>query len=187
MGAAWAFEHGGDGGGVHAVGGFAVDGEDDVAGADAGFVGGGAFEGVEDDDLGLAVWGGLRLDGHADAVVLAVLVFAHLGEGLGIVEVGVGIEDVEHAGDGAVVDGLVGLVGVEVLGVVLLDEGVDVGEGVEGVAQGGLVGGGLGGDLLVDEGAEDGAGGEKEGDGEECATSAGSHRLWITSKGENGA
>ena len=36
--------------------------------------------------------------------------------------------------------------------------------------------GGLGGDLLVDERTEDGAGGEKEGDGEECATGTGSHR-----------
>ncbi len=65
---------------------------------------------------------GLGLDGHADAVVLAVLVLAHLGEGLGVVEVGVGVEDVEHARDGAVVDGLVGLVGGHRLGVVLLDE-----------------------------------------------------------------
>ena len=74
----------------------------------------------------------LRLDGHADAVVAAVLVFAHLGEGLGVVEVGVGIQGVEHARDGAVVDGLVGLVRVELLGVVLLDDGVDVGEGSAG-------------------------------------------------------
>ena len=162
-----AFEEGGDGGGVHAVGGFAVDGEDHVAGPDAGLEGGSAFKGIEDDDLGLAVGGGLRLDGHADAVVLAVLVFAHLGVGLGVVEVGVRVEDVQHARDGAVVDGLVGLVGVHGLGVVLLDERVDVGEGVERVAQGGLVAGGLGGDLLVDERAEDGAGGEKECGGEE--------------------
>ena len=81
----------------------------------------------------------LRLDGHADAVVLAVLVFAHLREGLWIVEVGVGIEDVEHGRDGAVVDGFVGLVGGELFGVVLLDDGVDVGEAVERVAKGGLV------------------------------------------------
>ena len=99
-----------------------------------------AFEGGEDDDLGGAVFVGLGLDAHADAVVLAVLVFAHLGEGLGVIEVGVGVQGVEHARDGAVVDGLVGLVGVQLVGVVLLDDGVDVGEGPEAVAQGGLVG-----------------------------------------------
>ena len=130
------FEHGGDGGGVHAFGGLAVDGEDDVAGPDAGFVGRACLQ----RGRGRRSWFvRLRLDRHADAVVLAVLVFAHLREGLGVVEVGVGIEHVEHAGDGAVVDGLVDLVGVEVLGVVLLDDGVDIGEGVQGVAQGGLV------------------------------------------------
>jgi len=51
-----------------------------------------------------------------------VLVLAHLGVGFWIVEIGVGVEDVKHAGDGAIVDGLVGLVGVERLGVVLLDQ-----------------------------------------------------------------
>ena len=151
VGAACAFEHGGYAGGVHAFGGFAVDGENLVAWADAGFIGGGAFEGVEDYYFGFAAGGGLWLDGHANAVVLAVLVLAHLGEGFGVVEVGVWIKDVEHAGDGTVVDGFVGLVGVEGLGVVLLDEGVDIGEGVERVAEGGLIAGRLGGDFLVDK------------------------------------
>jgi len=139
VGAACSFEEGGDCGGVHTLGGFAVDGENLVAGTNAGFVGGCSFEGIEDDDLGFAVGRGLGLNGHADAVVFAVLVLAHLSEGLGVVKVRVGIEDVEHAGDGAVVDGLVGLVGIEGLGVVLLDERVDVGERVERVAQSGLI------------------------------------------------
>ena len=60
-----------------------------------------------------------------------MLVFAHLGEGLGIEEVGVGIEGVEHTRNRAAVDGLINLVGVEVFGVVLLDDGIDVGEGVQ--------------------------------------------------------
>ena len=45
VGALGALEHGGDGGGVEAIGGLAVDGEDDVAGADAGLEGGRALEG----------------------------------------------------------------------------------------------------------------------------------------------
>ncbi len=136
VGSAGAFEEVGDGGRVHAFGRLAVDGEDLVAGADAGLIRGRAFEGVEDDDLGFTVGGGLGLDGHANAVIFAVLVFAHLGEGLWIVEVGVWIEDVEHARDGSVVDGLVGLIGVERFGVVLFDQGVDAGEGMERVAEG---------------------------------------------------
>ena len=179
VGAARAFEHVGNGGGVEAFCGLAIDGHDDVAGANAGPVGGGALEGREDDDVDDAGFVGLGLDGHADAVVLAVLVFAHLGEGLWVVEVGVGVEDVEHPGDSAVVDGAVDFIGVEGLGVVLLDEGVDVGELVEGVAQGGFVGGGLGGDLLVDERADEGAGGQEKGDGEESATGTGGHLLGL--------
>jgi len=186
MSAACAFEHGGHACGVHAFGGFAVDGENLVAGADAGFIGRGTFEGIEDDDFGFAAGGGLRLDGHADTIVLAVLILAHLSEGLGIVEVGVGIENVKHAGNGAVVDGLIGFVGVEGLGVVLLDKRVDVGKGVEGVAEGGLIAGGLGGDLLINEGADDGAGGKKNSGREESAVRAGSHGLGYTSN-RNGA
>jgi len=82
-----AFEERGDCGGVHTLGGFAVDGENLIAGTNTGFEGRSSLEGVEDDDLGFAVRRRLRLDGHADAVVLAVLIFAHLGEGFGIVKV----------------------------------------------------------------------------------------------------
>ena len=163
MRSAGTFEEPSDGSRVHAIGGFAIDGENLVARPDAGLIGRGPFKGIEDDDLGLAaaVAGGLGLDGHADAVVLAVLVLTHLRVGLGVVEVGVGVKNVEHAGDGTVVDGLVGLVGVHRLGVVLLDEGVDVGEGAKIVAQSGLIAGGLGGNLLIDERAENCAGGER--------------------------
>jgi len=177
VGAARSFEQTGDGGGVHAFSGFTVNGDDFIAGADAGFIRWSSFEGIEDDDLNLAAGGWLGLNGHADAVVLAVLVLAHLGKSFGVVEVRMGIEDVKHAWNRAIVDSLVGLVRVEGFCVVLLDQGIDVGEGVEGVAQGGLITSGLGGNLLVDEGADDGAGCQKDGSGEECATSAGSHGL----------
>lgn len=159
--AARSFEKGGDAGRIHAFRGFAVDGENLVARPDTGFIGRGSFKGIEDDDLGLAIAGGLRLDGHADAVVLAVLLLTHLRVGFRVVEVGVRVKDMEHAGDGPVVNRLVGLVGVQRLGVVLFDERVDIREGMEGISEGGLVAGGLSSDLLIDQRAEDGAGGEK--------------------------
>ena len=80
----------------------------------AGLVGGRPGEGINHDDFIVA-----RADGHAHAVVLAALVFAHQRVGLGIEEIGVRIERVQHAGNRAVVDGLVR---VHRLGVVVLDE-----------------------------------------------------------------
>src|ERR1700737_1305649 len=104
MGATRTFEERGYAGSVHALGGFAVNGKDFITGPNAGLVGGGPFKGIEDDDLRLtvAIGDGLGLDGHADAVVLAMLIFAHLGVGFWIVEVGMRVEDVEHARDGTV-------------------------------------------------------------------------------------
>ena len=145
----------------------------------------GALKWVEDEDLHGAI-DELGLDGHADAVVAAVLVLAHLRVGLWIVEVGVRVERVEHAGDGAVVDGLVGVVGVHLLGVVGLDDGVDAGEGFEGVAQGGLIRGGLGGDLGQDEGAGDAAGDNEGCDGKDCATWVHGHLVRCPRNGEAG-
>ena len=83
---------------------------------------------------------------------MAALIFAHLGVGLGIVEIGVGVEHAQHAGDGAVVDGAVGLVAVDGLGVVLLHERVDVGKGLEAVAKLALVLRGLRADFALQEG-----------------------------------
>ncbi len=107
---------------------------------------------------------------------MAALVFAQAGVGLGIVEVRVRVEDLQHAGDGAVVDGVVGLVAGDGLGVVLLDQRVDVGEGLQAVAELALVLRGLGADAALENGAGNGTDGEKDGDGEECAAGAGSHR-----------
>ena len=176
-----AFEEGRDGGRVHAEGRLAIDGDDDIPGTEAGLVGRGALKGREDDDLGGAVLVGLGLNTHAHAVVFAVLIFAHLSEGLGIVKVGMRIQGVEHGRNGAVVDGLIRFVAGELFGVVLLDDGVDVSEVVEGVAKGVLVGGGLSGDALADQGAGDGTGSKEDGCGEKGATSAGCHGYWMTS------
>jgi hypothetical protein len=91
---------------------------------------------------------------HADAIILAALIFAKQGELAGIKEIRVRVKHPEHAGDGALVDGLVG---VDRLGVIGLDDGQDAGE----VADGGLIvvrvggGGADGGAVDASEDARD--------------------------------
>ena len=65
-------------------------------------VGRSAGEGINHDHLIVA-----RTDGHAHAVILAALVFAHQRIGFRIEEIRVRIEGVQHTGDRAVIDGLV--------------------------------------------------------------------------------
>ncbi len=113
-----------------AVGGFAVDREDLVAGVNAGAEGGRVLIGSDDVDFVV-----LLLDDHADAVVVAALVFAHAGIGLGIVEMRVRVKNLQHAGDSAIVDGVVGLVACDGLGIVLLDDRIDVSKGLQAVAE----------------------------------------------------
>ena len=98
----------------------------------AGLVSGRSGEGIDDDDFVVA-----RADGHAHAVVFAALVFAHERVGLGIKEIGVRVERMQHAGDGAVVDCLIR---IHRLGVVILDEGIDVGELLQTVFNLGVAG-----------------------------------------------
>ena len=124
------------------------------------------------DDVDLVA---LLLDDHADAVVVAALVFAHLGIGLGIVEVGVRIEHAQHAGNRAVVDGGVGLVAGDGLGVVLLHQRVHVGEGLQAVADLALVLRGLRAHLALHNAAHDRADGEEKNEAEKCPAGAGSH------------
>ena len=69
-----------------------------------------------------------------------MLLLAHLGVGLGVVEVRVRVQHPQHPWNGAVVDGQIGLVAVDGLGVVLLHHRVDVGEGLQAVAELALVG-----------------------------------------------
>ncbi len=98
----------------------------------AGLVGGRAGEGIDHDHFIVA-----RTDRHAHAVVLAALVFAHQRVGLGIEEIRVRIERVQHARNRSVIDGLVG---VHRLGVVVLDQGVNVGELLQAVLNLGVAG-----------------------------------------------
>ena len=86
------------------------------------------------------------------------------------------VEHAQHAGNRPVVDGGVGLVAVDRLGVVLLHQRVDVGEGLEAVAQLAFVGRGLGPHLALQHAAHDGADGKEENHGEQGAAGAGSHR-----------
>ena len=112
---------------------------------------------------------------------MAALVFAHLGVGLGIVEVGVRIEHAQHAGNGAVVDGGVGLVALDGLGVVLLDHRVDVGERLQAVANLALILRGLGSHLALQKRAGNRADGKKDDEAEKCPAGAGSHSAEGTS------
>ena len=139
---------------------------------DAGAEGRGILDRVDNDDLAA-----LGLDEHADAVILAVLVFLHAGVGFGVVEAGVGIEGVQHLRNGAVVDGLVGHVAGERLSVVPGHDVVDSTEGLEAVAEGGFVGSGLRTDLLAENHAAERADGKENDEGEEGAASADGHAV----------
>src|ERR1700733_5689778 len=99
---------------------------------DARLVGRGTGEGINHNHLVVA-----RTDGHAHAVVLAALVFAHQRIGFRIEEIRVRIEGVQHAGDRALIDGLVR---VHRLGVVILDKRVDVRELFQAVLDLGVAG-----------------------------------------------
>ena len=117
----------------------------------------------------------LLLDQHAHAVVAAMLVFAHLGVGLGIVEVRVRVQHAQHAGNRPVIDGQVGLVAVDRLGVVLLHQRIHVGEGFQAVAKLAFISRRLGSHLALQNAAHNGADGKKENHGKHCAAGAGSH------------
>ena len=124
-----SFQGFGDEVGCHAVCRFSVDGRDDVAGANAGAKRRRTLIGRDDIDLVV-----LLLDDHSDAVVMAALVFAHLGVSLGIVEVRVWIEYAQHTGDCPVIDCRVCFVPMNGLCVVLFYESVHIRKRLEVIA-----------------------------------------------------
>ena len=67
---------------------------------------------------------------HPHTVVVPALILPQQIEGAGVQKVGMGIERAQHARDGAVVDGTVG---VHWIGIVLLDNGKNLGEVPYGV------------------------------------------------------
>src|ERR1700682_165747 len=81
-GAFGTFEHVCNITGSEAVGGLVIDLDDYVAGANSGVIGRGADVGSHDHGVVLA-WG----NDHADAVVLAALIFAEQGELAGVKEI----------------------------------------------------------------------------------------------------
>src|SRR5579875_3779640 len=122
--------------GAHVVSGFAVNGDDDIARADAGAIGRSAGKGRNHNDFIIS-----RPDLHAHAVIFTALLLAQGGIGLRVEKVGVRVKYAQHAGDGAVIDGLVG---IDLLGVVLLDDAIDVAERAQAVANVVVVGRGRG-------------------------------------------
>ena len=115
----------GDLGAVKRVAALVVHFDQNVTGTNAGAVGGRATERMNDHGLAGA---GLRPDGHAYSVVLAMLLFAEAGEILRIEEVRVRIKGTQHARDSAFVDALVC---GQLVGVVLIDYVVNLSEGAE--------------------------------------------------------
>ena len=111
---------------AHIVRRFAVDDGNDVAWTDAGPVRGSAGKGRYHDDLVIA-----RANLHANSVILAALLLAKQGIRLRIEEIGVRVEHAKHSRDGSVVNRLVG---VDDLGIVLLDDVIDLGERAQTVA-----------------------------------------------------
>ena len=140
------FEEVGNFTGGEAVGGFFIDLYDDVTGAEASIVGGCAN--VRGHNHGMIFTRGYD---HADAVIFATLIFAEQRKLLGIKEIGMRVKHAQHAGNGALVDGLVYVDG---LGVIVLNHVEDAGE----IVHGGLVivGRGTGGtDVRSVNGSED--------------------------------
>ena len=86
------------------------------------------------------------------------------------------VENLQHAGNCAVVDDVVGLVRSDGLGVVLFDDRVDVGEGLKAVAELAFVLRRLCADAALQYGAGHSTDGEENNEGKECAAGARSHR-----------
>src|SRR6202140_4015985 len=128
--ALWSLEQVGNIGGAHVVGGLAVNAGNDVSGTNTGTVGGGTNKWSNNDNLIIA-----RPHRHAHAVILAALFFAQGGVRLGIEKIGVRIELVQHARDGAVVDRLVSVYRV---GIILLDLFIHLGKLLQAVADVGV-------------------------------------------------
>ena len=122
-----AFQELGDLPGVEAFAGFVVDFQNGVAWADSGFIRRGAEH--RSDYVGEIL---ARRYGHANAIIAALLLFLEAGVLLGIEEIRVRVEDAEHIGDRAIVDGFVG---VDRRGVIMLDDGENFGEAAVGVLE----------------------------------------------------
>ena len=157
---------------AHVVGGLAVHGGDDVARPDAGAIRGRSHKRRNHDHFVVA-----RPHRHSHAVIFPALIFAQQGIRLGIEEIRVRIEHVQHARNGPVVDGLVG---VHRLGIVLLHHVIHRGELPQAVADVGISpGSGRRIDLLPKYDPEKSAGNKNEYNQEECATRTTHHHFFL--------
>ena len=154
-------------GGAHVVGSFAVDRDNHVAGMNAGLVGRRSDEREDDDDFVVA-----RANGHAHAVVLAALFFAQQRIRLGIEEVGMRVERVQHSRDGPVVDGLVS---IDRFGVIVFHHLVNLGELLQAVLDISISAGRHHGASLREQHAQATTGYENEDDEKERTTRTTSH------------
>ena len=125
-------EHIGDFAGCHVLRGLAIDRDDHVAGMNARLVSWRTRKRKDHNNFVVA-----RSHRHAHAVVLAALVLAHQRVGLGIEEIRVWIERMQHPRDSPVVDGLVR---IDRLGIVILDNRIDVRELLQAVFDVGVAG-----------------------------------------------
>ena len=104
--------------GIHVVSGLAVHRNNDVSGMNSRTVGRCSNKWRDDNHLVVS-----RADRHSHAVVLPALIFPQQRIGLWIEEIRVRIEHVQHAGNRAVVNRFIG---VYRLGIILLDDVIDL-------------------------------------------------------------
>src|SRR6202142_4670285 len=130
-GAFGAFQQVGDVARGHVVSRLAVNRADDVAGMNAGAIRWSTSERRNDDDAIIP-----RPYRHTHAVIFSALIFAQQRVRLGIEEIRVRIQHMQHAGDGAVVNRLVR---IHRLGIILLDYVIDLGELLQALGDIGVV------------------------------------------------
>src|SRR4029077_2128315 len=165
---------------AHVVGRLAIYGNNDVSGTDTGPVRGGAYERRDDDDFVVA-----RTDRHAHAVIFAALIFTQQRVSFGIKEIGMRIEHVQPARNGAVINGLVG---ADRLGVILLHYVVDRSELAQAVTHIGVATRSRPGvDLLSENHAQEATADQDENYQEESATRTTCHLLIFLRLGRRNA
>jgi hypothetical protein len=162
------FEEISDLAGIHVVSGLAVDGDDHVTRANASTIS--RRSGERSDHYDFVV---TRTHLHANPVILAALVLAKLRVLFGVEEIGVWIQHVQHAGDGAVINGFVR---VHRVSVILFHDGVDIRERFEIVF--GLAGGKISRGALSEYSAgESGCDNDKNNGKKGAARTAVGHRF----------
>src|SRR3984893_10582627 len=154
--------------GAHVVGRFAIHRSDDVTGPDSRSIRGCSHKWCNDNDLIVS-----RANRHAYAVVFAPLIFAQQRIGLGIEEIGVWIEHMQHARYGTIVESFVRVHG---FGVVLLYDVINRGELTQAVADVRIAAGGCRRiNLLPEDNSEKSASDKYEDNQNECATRTTNH------------